>query len=291
MNAFEFAQKIGSFNEPGVYLLGVPYDGGCEVGRGARFAPSALRLYSKVNETFSIQQNLCLSDISSIFDLGDIKAAASLNDADAYLEIKKNFCNLTQNFAPESHCLITLGGDHSIAINPLSLYKSHFNKLNILHLDAHTDCIDDYMGKPHSNATVFRHVSKELNEDQHIYQYGIRAALKDEYNYVKNHPQIHIVESLADLEAMISSNNDPWYLSIDVDFFDPAFVPGTGCPVPGGQDYNTFLKIIEFFSLGQIVGADITELSPPLDKSSISTVFVGTLLKELVIKLANKGFK
>ncbi len=285
MVKFNFTKKSEELKTKGTYLLGIPFDGGCEVGKGSRFAPGALRLYSRVNETYSMTQKLCIHDFKNIFDLGNLEISANLSDQEAYSELKSKFNLLAENMSNQTK-LITIGGDHSISIAPISKYLNLYPNLKILHLDAHSDCIDRYMDKEYSNASVFHHISRKITKQQEIIQYGVRAMQKSEVNFVEKH--ISSYSSLSDLITYINQTppHTPWYISLDVDFFDPSYLPGTGCPVPGGESYDSFLKILKAFNEKNLVGADITELSPSLDKSNISTVFVSTLLKELIIQIA-----
>jgi agmatinase len=75
------------------------------------------------------------------------------------------------------------------------------------------------------------------------------------------------------------------YLSLDVDFFDPGFFPGTGTPEAGGASFDDYIRILNLLKQKKvdIIGADIVELAPELDQSRASTIFAGKLLRETLI--------
>ncbi len=75
------------------------------------------------------------------------------------------------------------------------------------------------------------------------------------------------------------------YLSLDVDFFDPGYLPGTGTPEAGGASFDDFITILKILKEKkiEIIGADIVELAPELDHSKSSTVFTGKVLREILI--------
>ena len=77
----------------------------------------------------------------------------------------------------------------------------------------------------------------------------------------------------------------PIYVTLDLDFFDPGFVPGTGTPEAGGEDFICFLEIVSLLNEKTFVGADIVELAPNLDSSGRSSVFAAKVLRECVLAM------
>ncbi len=89
------------------------------------------------------------------------------------------------------------------------------------------------------------------------------------------------LKKIADLPA-----DRPIYLTLDLDYFDPAYFPGTGTPEPGGEDFHSFISLLKILSSKNFVGADVVELSPPLDASGNSDVFAAKVVRELLLVLA-----
>ena len=75
----------------------------------------------------------------------------------------------------------------------------------------------------------------------------------------------------------------PIYLTLDLDFFDPAFLPGTGTPEAGGEDFNTFMRILALLAAKNLVGADVVELAPEIDPTGNSDVFAAKVVRELIL--------
>ena len=81
-------------------------------------------------------------------------------------------------------------------------------------------------------------------------------------------------------------NNRPIYLTLDLDFFDPAFLPGTGTPEAGGENFHNFMKILKILNTKNFVGADIVELAPQIDPTNNSSCFASKVTREVLLALA-----
>jgi agmatinase len=88
------------------------------------------------------------------------------------------------------------------------------------------------------------------------------------------------------LEGLPASR--PVYLTLDLDYFDPAFLPGTGTPEPGGQDFFSFVRIVKALRHLNMVAADVVELSPPCDSSGNSDVFATKVVRELILAFSRE---
>ena len=75
----------------------------------------------------------------------------------------------------------------------------------------------------------------------------------------------------------------PVYLTLDLDYFDPAYLPGTGTPEPGGKNFNSFIEIIKVLRNKKLVGADVVELAPTIDPTGNSAVFAAKVVRELIL--------
>ena len=85
--------------------------------------------------------------------------------------------------------------------------------------------------------------------------------------------------------------NRPIYLTLDLDYFDPSFLPGTGTPEPGGEDFHSFISLMKILQHKNFVGADVVELSPSIDPTGNSSVFATKVLRELILLLGQFGGK
>ncbi len=88
-----------------------------------------------------------------------------------------------------------------------------------------------------------------------------------------------------ELEAMPATR--PIYLTLDLDFFDPAYLPGTGTPETGGETYHSFIKIMKILNRKNLVGADVVELAPMLDPTQNSTCMASKVVREVIAALGN----
>ena len=81
-------------------------------------------------------------------------------------------------------------------------------------------------------------------------------------------------------------NDRPIYLTVDLDYFDPAFVPGTGTPEPGGETFQSFISLCKVLMRKNLVGADVVELAPIIDPTGNSSVFAAAVVRELTLVLS-----
>jgi agmatinase len=141
---------------------------------------------------------------------------------------------------------------------------------------------DEYQGEHLTHGTVMRRcLDRGLSK---LIQYGVRSLYREEHELLKNEKRITSTESIFDIEAALE-DDEQVYLTLDVDFFDPSFVPGTGTPEPGGKsyhDYIDFLRMVRRKKL-KIIGANLVELAPEIDPTKNSTIFVSRILRELLI--------
>jgi len=182
--------------------------------------------------------------------------------------------------------LISLGGDHSITpqITQALLKKP----ANIIFLDAHADLRESYLGNKYSHATPAFHL---LEQGHKLIMIGVRSLFETEAERVKDdenieffsdralqkeYAQKQLLQRLKELEGDV-------YLSIDMDVFNPAFVPSVGTPQPGGIDYYFATEILYALfidSNAKVVGADMVELIP--ESSMVSQTFAAKLLQKII---------
>jgi agmatinase len=168
---------------------------------------------------------------------------------------------------------LTLGGDHLVAIGAIRAHAARYPGLSVLQFDAHADLRDAYEGAHYSAATVMR---RTLERCPRIAQVGIRSLSEPEARLVEERrlpmflaAEIHeqVATGRSDwIDAVLAALGDTVYITFDIDCFDPALVPGTGTPEPGGLGWYDALRLLGAVAARKrVVGADVVELSPLLE--------------------------
>ncbi len=265
-----------------VSLLGVPYDGTCCFRPGARFGPSAVREDSYGIETYCPQLNLDLEDIN-FADLGSLDVP--LGDANLIIDYVRDATDilLKNNLKP-----LIIGGEHSITSGVIKSISANHAELIMIQLDAHADLRDEWLGSKFSHACTMKRCLETLPSKK-IFQIGIRSGTKLEFlemNNAKRLIPLRLGKNAKSLEeALESFKGKPIYLTVDLDWFDPSIMPGTGTPEPGGYFWGDFAAIVEVLKSHNLIGADVVELSPKLDNSGISTILAAKVIRSLIMLL------
>jgi len=265
------------FDESSAVLFGVPFDGTTSFKPGARFAPSAMREDSWAIESYSPYLDRDLEDLK-LFDYGNLELP--FGDKMSALKMIED---TVDEIVQAGKKPIMIGGEHLVSYAPVKSLVKKYPNLNIVHFDAHTDLREDYLGEEFSHATVLRRIF-DLVGDGKLNQFCIRSGLKEEFEWAKEHAHLEKF-TYKTLESKIDELiNEPVYITIDLDVFDPSVFPGTGTPEPGGINFHQMLEIIGILSkLENVVGLDVVELSPKHDASGVSTAVACKTLRELVL--------
>ncbi len=159
---------------------------------------------------------------------------------------------------------VVLGGEHSITSPVVAATAEKYPGLSVLQIDAHADLRDTYMGTRFNHACAMRRVL----EYAPCTQVGIRSMSTDEAKAVPrlNTTIFYDVKMRQDpdwIARIVASLSDTVYITIDVDGMDPAIMPATGTPEPGGLSWYELLALLRaVISARNVVGCDIVELSP-----------------------------
>jgi agmatinase len=272
-----FESKLTECPKSGVNILGIPYDETACFRKGAWFGPGAIRTVSDGLESYSPYLDLDLEDFN-FFDLLDVE------NNNSWDSLEKSFIKRFEMVSLTDKKLLTLGGEHSISFLPIREYLKIYPDLLIIHLDAHADLRDGYEGYKYSHASVMFRVSELFGKNHSCLQYGIRSGTKDEFRLMKQRDSRCV--SLDILLEFIEKTVRPIYLTLDLDFFDPSIMPGTGTPEAGGESFENFIKIVKRLRGKQVVGADCVELAPAIDQTGNSSVFAALVVRELILLLA-----
>ena len=267
-----------SFEEASIVLYGAPFDSTTSFRPGARFGPAAMRHESFGLETYSPYQDRDLMDIR-VFDSGDLELCFGSSEM-ALSDIEKR----AEEILNAGKFPLLLGGEHLVTLGSIRAVRRKYSDLRIIHLDAHADLRDDYLGVKYSHACVMRRCW-ELLGDGHIFQFGIRSGDREEFEWARGgHVEMHPfrLEGIGDAVRRLS--DCPIYLTLDLDVLDPSVFPGTGTPEAGGAGFMELLEaLLEICENSTIVGCDVVELSPHYDASGVSTAAAGKLIRELLL--------
>ncbi len=266
-------------------IVGVGYDGTACFRKGAAQGPDAIRRVSSQLESYSPSLDLDLVEIPVYYDLGNLKVSQSDNkDADCS-KVHNAFAGLTRGIdLQKNHTrLLALGGEHSISYPFVSKCLQTYPYLVLIHLDAHADLRDGYEGHHFSHASIIRRCLDEFGPYHQLAQYGIRSGTREEFAWMRQEKTLF--DSFARFSVWLHelSRKQPLYLTVDLDYFDPAILPGTGTPEADGEDFRSFLEILAILRSKNLVGADVVELAPAIDPTGNSAIFAAKIVRELIL--------
>ncbi len=258
-------EAASAFATAAAVVLPVPYESTTSYGGGTRGGPAAILDASRYIELYDqeLDAEPYGAGIATLPALelsrGDAAAAmAQLRGAyDAVLaEGGERF-------------VVALGGEHAISGPLIEAWAERLaaegRRLSVLQVDAHTDLRPEYEGTPYSHASVMHRVMGRVD----LVAVGIRSLTREERELARSASNIRLF--LADdihageawIGEVVSSLGDDVYISFDVDGFDPALVPATGTPEPGGLQWYPVMKLLrQVFASRRVVAADVVELAP-----------------------------
>jgi len=279
-NIETFLGCAAEYADASLALFGAPFDGTASYRPGARFAPKAMRSESHGLETYSPYQDRDLASLS-VFDGGDLELP--YGNPKKALSMIESYVSL---LLKDGKTPVMLGGEHLVTLGAIKAVAKMTPGLVVLHLDAHTDLRDEYSGEKLSHATVMRRVW-ELVGDGKLIQFGVRSGEKHEFDFAREHAELHAFGLRGWDDVMDRLAGRPVYVSLDLDILDPSVLPGTGTPEPGGVGFSELLEAIVRLDRLRVVGCDVTELSPNYDQSGVSTAAACKILRELLLAIGN----
>lgn len=249
-------EEYGQYDNAKVVLIPVPYDGTSTWLKGADKGPEAfldaadnMEIYDIETKSEPYKMGIFLDDPVSEDSSPEAMTDAVHQRVAKYLKDEK---------------LVTLfGGEHSISIGSIRAFGDKYKNLTVLQLDAHTDLRPEFHGSKCNHAcAVF-----EANEKHHLVQVGIRSMDTEEVKYLKEE-NVFFAHDIAENKNWIEDvydrlGDNPIYITIDLDAFDPSICPSTGTPEPGGLEWYPTLKLLKkVIQTKNVVGFDIVELMP-----------------------------
>lgn len=272
--------QYATLNNAKIVLIPVHYDGTSTWGKGADKGPDAFLEASENMELYDIEtrsevykQGVFLTDPISNFSSPESMVEAVHNSTKEYIKRNK---------------FVTLfGGEHSISIGAIRAFNESYNRLTVLHIDAHADLRAEYGGTKFNHACAVHEASQTTN----LVQVGIRSMDASELKYMDDEKTYFAHDMIADeywMDSAIEQMTDNVFITFDLDAFDPSIMPATGTPEPGGLLwYETLEFLSKVFAEKNVVGFDIVELCP--NESEKASDFLAAKLYYKMLSYKFKG--
>ncbi|KAF2214991.1 hypothetical protein CERZMDRAFT_82869 [Cercospora zeae-maydis SCOH1-5] len=312
-----------------IAILGAPFDTAVTYRPGARFGPRAIRAAAGRQTAFrGYNPRAGINPYQSwaqIIDCGDIPISP-FDNALALRQMTEAFTNLAHSTAPKQNAnskikyrntpkLLTLGGDHSIALPTLRALNQIYGSVAVVHFDAHLDTwhpakypsawIDSSNPNEQSfftHGTMFwvAHNESLIRKSSSVHA-GLRTRLSGPEDNDDDTEQgwtriacddIDDIGTKGVVEKILSvvGTEIPVYLSIDIDVIDPGLAPGTGTPEPGGWTTRELIRVLRGIEGLNVVGADVVEVSPAYDgMGEVTALAAAQIAFEILTSMVKKG--
>lgn len=274
-----------------VAVLGIPYDMGTQYRSGARFGPRAIREASTLfsfghGGAYDHEDDVTYLPLDKvrIVDVGDadmVHTDTARSHANAELAVRKI---LERGAMP-----LVLGGDHAINIPCVRAFSEH-GPIHIVQIDAHLDFVDVRHGVREGHGNPMRRAAEQSHVTG-LTQIGIRnvsSTAKEGYEDARARGStILSVRQARRLGTQGVLDKIPhgarYYVTIDIDGFDPSIAPGTGTPSHGGFLYYEVMEILQgLVKRGNVVGVDLVEVAPAYDPSGITGFLAAQVLLNFI---------
>src|SRR5580658_5539602 len=271
-----------------IALIGVPFDGGVTHRSGARHGPRAVREQSTLLRRINTATGVAPFTAARVRDLGDCWLEFPYELEGALEEIAAYYRDIhTAGAMP-----VSVGGDHSISLPILRGIASH-RPVGMVHIDAHCDTGDDYLGSRFHHGAPFRRAVEEgVLDPTRVIQIGIRGTTNDPDMWgfsrdtgmrVLGMDEFHDQGwRFAAAEARRVAGTGPTYLSFDIDALDPCQAPGTGTPEAGGITALEAMRLLRDLRGIDFVGGDLVEVAPPFDVGGLTAFNGASVLFEIL---------
>ncbi|MDZ7741504.1 MAG: agmatinase [Bacteroidota bacterium] len=260
MNFGGIPQELYALENSKVVVIPVPYDGTSTWVKGADRGPEALLNASGNMELFDIETG------AEVYRVGlhTCEPVTANESPEAMVDAVQAVC---KEMLSKNKFVVTLGGEHSISIGAIYAHQEKFDDLSVLQLDAHTDLREEYEGSKNNHACVMA----RARERSSIVQVGIRSMSEDEV--IRTPENVFFAHKMRKdpdwMQQALDRLKDRVYLTLDLDVFDPAYLPSTGTPEPGGMSYY---EVLDFLKLvirqRNLIGFDVVELCPDPDNKA-----------------------
>ena len=289
---------MADIGDPGVVILGAPFDWGTSYRAGARFGPKAIREADYLG--FDGYRPHLNTGIDSLGTLDVIDAGDVLVIPGAVEESLDRIATSVETIAASGAVPIVLGGDHTITYpNATGVARvAGFGNVALIHFDAHADTGETQYGQLYGHGTPMRRlIESGAVPGNRFVQIGLRGYWPDPETFAWMRDQqmrFFTMNDITDqgLSAVVdeavqhaAAGADGVFVSVDIDVVDPGSAPGTGTPEPGGLTPRQILDTVR--RLGRdldVLGADVVEVAPPYDGPGQVTAF---LANRIVLEILN----
>ncbi|MER6941385.1 agmatinase [Nocardioides sp. NPDC127514] len=284
--------RLDQVERADIAVVGVPFDTGVSYRPGARFGPAHVRESSRLLRPYNPALDVSPFASAQVVDAGDI-AANPFHIEEALDTVQASALELTAGGTR----LVTIGGDHTIALPLLRAAAERHGPVALVHFDAHLDTWDTYFGAEYTHGTPFRRAVEEgILDTEALCHVGTRGPLygkkdlEDDrrfgFGIVTSSDVFRqgVDEVVEKIKQRVGSR--PVYVSVDIDVLDPAHAPGTGTPEAGGLTSRELLEILRGFAGLNLIGADVVEVAPAYDHAELTGVAASHVAYDLVSLLA-----
>ena len=274
-----------------VAVMGAPFDFGSQFRTGSRMGPRGIREASTLFSfghagAYDFEDDIIYlpSDSTKIVDIGD----ADIIHTDT-IKSHTNIKFGVQKILSAKAIPVVMGGDHSINIPCIDAFENE-DPIHVIQIDAHLDFVDERHGVRYGHGNPMRR-ALEKKYVSGLTQIGIRnvsSTAKDGYIDAREKgSKIFSVRHLRQMGINKILNEIPknkrYYLTIDIDAFDPSIASGTGTPSHGGFYYYEVLELIDgIIKQGSVVGLDLVEVAPDYDLTNSTSTLAAQLLMNTI---------
>ncbi|MEM7069091.1 MAG: agmatinase [Pseudomonadota bacterium] len=269
-----------------IAILGAPFDFGTQFRSGARFGPRSIR---EASTLFSFGHAGAYDhEDDAVYLPGSVKIV-DMGDADiVHTDTEKSHANIefgVRKALAAGALPVVLGGDHSVNIPCIRAFDDQ-EPIHIVQIDAHLDFVDVRHGVRHGHGNPMRRAA-EKDYVTGLSQIGIRnvsSTAKEGYADAREMgSDILSVRQFRKLGVEQVLQRIPegarYYVTIDIDGFDPSIAPGTGTPSHGGFLYYEVLELLQGLSKrGDVVGMDLVEVAPDYDQTGSTSFLAAQVL-------------
>jgi guanidinopropionase len=266
-----------------IALIGVPMDLGVTNRPGARFGPRAIRTIERIGPYHSTFRTVPMATVRAA-DVGDVPFRSRYSLEQSIEDIEAYYSELVARGVRP----LSAGGDHSITYPILKAVGRH-KPVGLVHIDAHCDTMGTFDGSKFHHGGPFRlAVLDGVLDPERTIQIGIRGSSNMfwEFSHASGMTVIYMEDFMRmGLDAVAEKarsvvGDAPFYISVDVDGFDPVFAPGTGTPEAGGLEAREGLALLRALRGLNVIGADVVEVAPQYDPTTNTSQLAAQLLFE-----------
>jgi len=241
-----------------VVILPIPLDRTTSYVPGTRNGPHEILVASSHMELWDEETQTDVHSVG-IYTLPEMEFPFATMD-----EVVREIRRVASELVSRDKFVFVLGGEHSITPAVVAAMAAKHPGLSVLQIDAHADLRESFMGTPHNHACAMRRTLEYARTTQ----VGIRSLSPEEAAAASTLPteifyDFNMREHADWINRVVDSLSETVYITIDVDGFDPAIMPATGTPEPGGLSWYEALTLLRrVIEQRTVVGCDIVELTP-----------------------------